>query len=146
MVLFLVAYLGLLYTSDSARNISMDTISQSMETDTTITTLEKQDRSDLKRYYQTDEKNVDGYLFYKSPSPMSVDEIFIVKASDREQANQLLENAEAHLAGQKQIFEGYGTDQMALLGEAIVEKKGNYVYYICGKSAGEWRTYFLSLI
>lgn len=146
MVLFLSVYLILLYTSDSAKNVPMDEISAEMVADTSISVLKKRGRTDLRRYYQVDEANVDGYLFYKAESPMSVDEIFIVKALNKTQAATLLENAQSHLDAQKKIFEGYGTDQMALLNSAVVEKKGNYVYYICGSNASELRSSFLSLI
>lgn len=69
-----------------------------------------------------------------------------LKVTDNTQANTLLENANAHLSSQKQVFEGYGTDQMALLNNAVVGKKGNYVYYMCGADAQNWRTAFLSMI
>ena len=145
MVLFLSVYLILLYTSDSAKNVPMDEISAEMVADTSISVLKKRGRTDLRRYYQVDEASVDGYLFYKAESPMSVDEIFIVKALNKTQAATLLESAQSHLDAQKKIFEGYGTDQMALLNSAVVEKKGNYVYYICGSNASELRSRFLSL-
>ncbi len=145
-VLFLIAYLAVLYTSDSAKNVPMEQIAQTMEQDSDITSLNKEARSDLKHYYQTDDRNIDGYFFYKAASPMAVEEICIMKATDNTQANTLLENANAHLSGQKQVFEGYGTDQMALLNNAVVGKKGNYVYYMCGADAQNWRTAFLSMI
>ena len=134
-VLFLIAYLTVLYTSDSAKNVPMEQIAQTMEQDSDITSLN-----------QTDDRNIDGYFFYKAASPMAVEEICIMKATDNTQANTLLENANAHLSGQKQVFEGYGTDQMALLNNAVVGKKGNYVYYMCGADAQNWRTAFLSMI
>ena len=146
LVLFLIAYLTVLYTSDSAKNIPMEQIAQTMEQDSDIISLNKENRSDLKHYYQTDDRNIDGYFFYKAASPMAVEEICIMKANDSTQANALLENASSHLAGQKQIFEGYGTDQMALLNNAVVGKKGNYVYYMCGADAQNWHTAFLSMI
>ena len=124
----------------------MEQIAQTMEQDSDITSLNKEARSDLKHYYQTDDRNIDGYFFYKAASPMAVEEICIMKATDNTQANTLLENANAHLSGQKQVFEGYGTDQMALLNNAVVGKKGNYVYYMCGADAQNWRTAFLSMI
>ena len=146
LVFFLAAYLTVLYTSDSAKNIPMEQISQTMEQNQDIVSLNQETRSDLKRYYQTDDRSIDGYFFYKAASPMAVEEICIMKARDSEQANTLLESANSHLSSQKQVFEGYGTDQMALLNNAIVAKKGNYVYYMCGADAQNWRTAFLSLI
>ena len=77
---------------------------------------------------------------------MAVEEICVMKARDNAQAATLLESANSHLSSQKQVFEGYGTDQMALLNNAAVGKKGNYVYYMCGADAQKWRSAFLSLI
>ena len=146
LVLFLAVYLTVLYTSDSAKNVPMEQITQTLEQNSDISSLNKETRSDLKHYYQTDNRTIDGYFFYKAASPMAVEEICIMKASDNAQANILLESANSHLSSQKQVFEGYGTDQMALLNNAVVGKKGNYVYYMCGADAQDWRTAFLALI
>lgn len=146
LVLFLVIYLTMIYTADHAKNISMDEITVSMEKNSAITALLKRDRADLKHFYQISDNDTDGFFFYKAASPMSVDEILIVKAENKSQANAFLENMEAHLASQKNVFGGYGTDQMALLGNAITETRGNYAYYICGADAASWRDTFLSLI
>ena len=78
-VLFLIAYLTVLYTSDSAKNVPMEQIAQTMEQDSDITSLNKEARSDLKHYYQTDDRNIDGYFFYKAASPMAVEEICIMR-------------------------------------------------------------------
>lgn len=146
LVLFLAVYLTVLYTSDSAKNVPMEQITQTLKQNSDISSLNKETRSDLKHYYQTDDRTIDGYFFYKAASPMAVEEICIMKASDNAQANILLESANSHLSSQKQVFEGYGTDQMALLNNAVVGKKGNYVYYMCGADAQDWRTAFLALI
>lgn len=146
MVVFLVGYLGILYNSDNARNVPVEQLAQVLEQDQSITSLNQEGRTDLKHYYQTDDRDLDGYFFYKAASPMAVEEICIMKARNHGQADSLLESAQAHLSSQKQVFEGYGTDQMALLNNAIVGKKGNYVYYMCGADAQSWRSAFLELI
>lgn len=69
---------------------------------------------------------------------MAVEEICSMKAKNSGQAATLLESAQSHLSSQKNVFEGYGTDQMALLNNALVGKKGNYVYYMCGADAASW--------
>ena len=146
MILFLIAYLSALYTSDNADNVPIERVTKVLKQSLGITSLNQEDRTDLKHYYQTDDRDLDGYFFYKAASPMAVEEICIMKAQNREQADSLLENARSHLSNQKQVFEGYGTDQMALLNNAVVGKKGNYVYYMCGADAQSWRSAFLELI
>ena len=145
MVIFLVVYLGRLYVSDYAADVSMDKISASLEQVSGVTDLCEPGVSGLRRFYQIDENDIDSYFFRKAASPMSVDEVLVVKANSSE-ASAYLEAAQAHLESQKNIFEGYGTDQMALLGEASVEKRGAYVWYFCGKNAQELRQALLSMI
>ena len=145
MVIFLVVYLGRLYVSDYAADVSMDKISAALEQVSGVTDLSEPGVSGLRRFYQIDEDDIDSYFFRKAASPMSVDEVLVVKANSSE-AGAYLEAAQAHLESQKNIFEGYGTDQMALLGEASVEKRGAYVWYFCGENAQELRQALLSMI
>lgn len=146
MVIFLVVYLGRLYVSDYAADVSMDKISAALEQVSGVTDLSEPEVSGLRRFYQIDENDIDSYFFRKAASPMSVDEVLVVKANSSSEAGAYLEAAQAHLESQKNIFEGYGTDQMALLGEASVEKRGAYVWYFCGENAQELRQALLSMI
>ena len=146
MVIFLVVYLGRLYVSDYAADVSMDKISAALEQVSGVTDLSEPGVSGLRRFYQIDENDIDSYFFRKAASPMSVDEVLVVKANSSSEAGAYLEAAQAHLESQKNIFEGYGTDQMALLGEASVEKRGAYVWYFCGENAQELRHALLSMI
>ena len=117
-----------------------------MEKEPSVTSLRKQGRTELRRFYQIDEKETNGCFYYKAASPMAVEEFLIIKAHDRKQADTFLEAAQSHLSSQKQVFEGYGTSQMALLNEAIAASHGNYVYYFCGADASALQKVFLSLI
>ena len=146
MVIFLVVYLGRLYVSDYAADVSMDKISAALEQVSGVTDLSEPGVSGLRRFYQIDENDIDSYFFRKAASPMSVDEVLVDKANSSSEASAYLEAAQAHLESQKNIFEGYGTDQMALLGEASVEKRGAYVWYFCGENAQELRQALLSMI
>lgn len=146
MVIFLVVYLGRLYVSDYAADVSMNKISAALEQVSGVTDLSEPGVSGLRRFYQIDENDIDSYFFRKAASPMSVDEVLVVKANSSSEAGAYLEAAQAHLESQKNIFEGYGTDQMALLGEASVEKRGAYVWYFCGENAQELRQALLSMI
>ena len=146
MVIFLVVYLGRLYVSDYAADVSMDKISAALEQVSGVTDLSEPGVSGLRRFYQIDENDIDSYFFRKAASPMSVDEVLVVKANSSSEAGAYLEAAQAHLESQKNIFEGYGTDQMALLGEASVEKRGAYVWYFCGENAQELHQALLSMI
>ena len=146
MLLFLTGYLCLLCLSDSARNLPMEQLTDAFEDSESTNSLERQNKAGLKRFYQLEEADTDGYLFYKAASPMSVDEIFVVKARSKADAETFLERAEEHLDSQKRTFEGYGTNQMGLLNQAVVESRGIYTWYFCGENADALRQLMLSLI
>ena len=146
MVIFLVIYLGRLYVSDYAADVSMDKISAALEQISGVTDLDEPGVSGLRRFYQIDDSDLDSYFFRKAASPMSVDEILVIKAKSSSEAASYLNAAQAHLESQTNMFEGDGTDQMALLGDASVEKRGVYVWYFCGENAQELRQALLSLI
>ncbi|MCF0132597.1 MAG: DUF4358 domain-containing protein [Blautia sp.] len=146
LVIFLIGYITALCLSDSAKNIPIETISAEMEAAEGISALTRQDAAGLKRFYGLDENAAEGYFFCKADSPMSIEEALIVKARSKTEAEAILEAAEGHLASQIRTFEGYGTDQMGYLNDAVVEKKGVYTYYFCGPNADIWRRLFLSMI
>ncbi len=64
MVILLAVYLILLYRADYAKDVSMDTIAKSMEKYDAITQLGQEDRVQLKRCYQINDTDTDGYFFY----------------------------------------------------------------------------------
>ncbi|MDO4648368.1 MAG: DUF4358 domain-containing protein [Eubacteriales bacterium] len=145
-VVVLAAFLGSLFFSNYAKNIPMEQITSVMEQHSELTSLQKRGQKDIQRYFKITELPDSEFLFYKAVSPMSVDEVMIVKARSKQQADEFLEKAEAHLESQKNIFGAYGTDQMGILGEAVVASRGNYVYYFCGPDAATLSDAFLKLI
>lgn len=144
--MFLAVYLGFLCTRGWAKDIPIDEIASKMEQDKTITTMEKCGARQLRRFYGLETGKLEGYVFYKAESPMSVDEFLAVKADSPKAAEDVLDSAEKHLKEQKKSFEGYGVSQTALLAEAAVETRGNYVLYASGSHAQQWRKEFLELI
>lgn len=146
MILFLAVYLVLIYTSDNAKDVPMEQIASRMTEIESITKMQERDKGDLQRYFSISDTDTDGYIYYKDLSPMSVNEMLIIKAPSKAQTDAFLEAAEAHKESQENIFGAYGTDQMALLGEASVESRGDYVWYMCGPDAALWLGTFTDII
>lgn len=49
--------------------------------------------SGLRRFYQIDENDIDSYFFRKAASPMSVDEVLVVKANSSSEASSLFRSS-----------------------------------------------------
>ena len=82
-LMFLAAYLVFLCTRGWAKDVPIEEIASKMEQDKTITSLEKCGARQLRRFYGLEAGNLEGYVFYKAESPMSVDEFLVVKAEVR---------------------------------------------------------------
>lgn len=146
IVLFLAAYLFLVCRMDSAKDIPIEKITEVMEKDTSITTLIKGGESQLRKFYGIDASKTEGFFFYKAESPMSVDEILIVKTENKGERDMYTDIVKQRLRSQKNSFEGYGAEQTALLNEAFAENIGKYVLYAAGENAEQWKREFVSLI
>ncbi len=146
MTAFLVLYLALLYRADSAKDISLSSAEESLTSVSGMQSLQKRGRADLKRFFSIEETDVDSYIFYKAQSPMSVDEVLILKAWRMEETDALFEKVQAHLSSQETVFGAYGTNQMALLANASVSRRGKYIWYICGPDSQAITERFLRLL
>ena len=69
MVIFLVVYLGRLYVSDYAADVSMDKYLLPLNRFPVLRTLVMPGVSGLRRFYQIDENDIDSYFSVKQPPP-----------------------------------------------------------------------------
>ena len=66
LILILTAYLCYLYSADYAKDIPIEKIAEAMEKEPSVTSLRKQGRTELRRFYQIDEKETNGCFYYKA--------------------------------------------------------------------------------
>ena len=85
--------------------------------------------------YGLDTDQYEGMVYYRPVSNMDVTEIVIAKSSSDEALNSLVAAAEERVADQKSVFEGYAPEQYGILQEAIISKKGNYVFFVVSADA-----------
>ena len=83
------------------------------------------------------------YIYYKSNNIMDVRELFIAKASDYDEMEQIKSSVRSRLDIQIENFTGYGTNQLDMLENAVTVEKGDYYFYAVGDEAGEWQSAFL---
>ena len=54
----------------------------------------------------------------------------------------LKDAAENRVQSQEKAFDGYGTNQMKLLANAVIETKGNYLFYCVAENPGKYEEVF----
>lgn len=87
------------------------------------------DNQMLRRLYGLDPESLEEYCLYYPTSSMAVEELLLVKL-DSGQAEAVRNAMEARIASQRESFDGYGPDQVALLDRSAVEVRGNYALLI----------------
>jgi hypothetical protein len=131
-LLILVAFLGIAYRIQSSKDVPVESIEKSIAKELKSQKLNKCVDQDLVHFIEIDPSSTKGYIYYKSPEALSVDELLIVKASDRNKLNNLRDSVDKRIQSQLKIFEGYGPKQVAALKNALIIQKGTYLLYYVG--------------
>ncbi len=85
----------------------------------------------VKRLYGLNPADYEGCLLYAPVSNMDAEELLLVKVSDLSQQEALTAAAEKRLQTQKNAFDGYGTNQFALLTDhSAIRAVGNYFLFV----------------
>ncbi|MBQ2677963.1 MAG: DUF4358 domain-containing protein [Firmicutes bacterium] len=146
LLVFLVVFLVLLMTRESVKDVSMDKIGDKMGAIKSVSVLHKGTDKSLLRYYDLTGDDYDGYVMYKSGSPMSVDELLIIKTKEDSQRAAVESAMRRHVRSQMKSFEGYGTAQIALLKAKIMDTEGPYVFLAISDDAEKWKKAFDDII
>ncbi len=92
----------------------------------------------FKRSYGLNAADYDEVLYYVPDNTMSVNEFLIVKCFDTTDTADVVSACEGRIAAQKRSFDGYGTNQTALLNQAELYVSGQYVCLFVSEHAAEW--------
>ena len=92
----------------------------------------------FKRSYGLNAADYEEVLYYVPDNTMSVNEFLIVKCFDPADTDTVVSACEERIAAQKRSFDGYGTNQTALLNQAELYVSGRYVCLFVSEHAAEW--------
>lgn len=137
-VLILVLIITVLLWQSEPADIPLDTIEEQLELNTSDYEMEKAGAMRLKRAYGINAADYEEVLYYIPSNTMSVDEFLIIRLSDESQLDSVQEAIENRLAAQKKAFDGYGTDQTALLENAVIYQTGTYICLFISEDATAW--------
>lgn len=105
------------------------------------------DNTMIKRFYGLDPSAYEACILYYPNTNMMAEELLIVKLRDVSQQETVRLAVEERIATQKNTFEGYGVEQFALLSDhAVVEIRGNYVFFVVNAQSAAARDAFLAAI
>ena len=105
--------------------------------------MKKADAQLIKRLYGLNPSDYEGVALYAPVSNIDARELLLVKLRDVSQQETVVAAAQRRLQTQTNAFDGYGTDQYALLtGHSAVEARGNYILFVVSENEAAARAAF----
>ena len=112
-----------------------------------MTNLQPAQNQIIKRLYGINPSDYEFCMLYYPKTNMDVDELLLIKISDRSQEKVLREAVESRLDKQKKAFESYGVGQMELLGNhSFVESRSGLFLFVVNSKDDDVRYAFLNAL
>lgn len=122
----------------SPKDVLVEDIAQQFEEKYPECNLVRMDELKVKKIFGINASDYNGYLYYASEDMMTVDELFLIKIKEDNQKDSVISIIKDRIEKQKVIFNGYGTNQMDLLRNAVIFSSGKYVCLIVSQKPQEW--------
>lgn len=145
-VVVLISFLAIVYANGNAKDVPLRDIDALLRKETNIEKMAKCNNRDLMQFISLDYEQFDSHLYYKGKEALSVEEILIVKVNSKDILSAIKDKVEERIESQITTFEGYGPEQVAMLGNAIVTTKGNYLFYCVSKNPDKFEEVFKDAI
>lgn len=147
LVVVIIAFLAAVYHSNTAKDVSMGTISNALSSKASINKeMKKQTNRQVMQFMNIDASQYAGVLYYKSEDAMNATELLIVKVNKRSELDDVQDEVEDRIQSQLKIFEGYAPKQVALLNNSVITKRGKYLFYCTAKDPEKYEEVFLDVI
>ena len=111
-----------------------------------LTSMIEGDNQSLKRLYGLSASDYENVLLYYPTTNMGAEELLLIELTDHSQQQTVTAAIEARLSSQKKSFDGYGVDQYAMLEQAVVEVRGNYILLAVARDPAPIRQAFLGAL
>ena len=146
LIIILIIFLIVVYSSADAKNISMSKIESALKAKTDMGQMQKCNNRQLKEFISLDSSNFTSVMYYKSKEALDVSEILIVKAKHRDDLDAVQDAVDERISSQISTFDSYGPSQVAMLKNAVVIKKGKYLFYCVNKNPDKYEEVFKHVI
>lgn len=145
-VVILIIFLFSVYARAGAKDVPMKEIEKALTAQTDMTQMAKCDNRNLMQFFGLDYEQYDSYLYYKGKEALSVDEVLVIKTHEKTDLDNIKDAVEKRIDSQIATFDGYGPTQVALLSNAVIITKGNYLFYCTGKNADDTGEVFRNVV
>ena len=119
----------------TAKIPSVDEITQKVKQATDTSNMRIADAAGLKKLYDINSDELEGFSLLTAPSDIKSDEIAILKVKDSGNVENVKNKITKRIDKQLKSFNGYLPNEYYLIQHNTVKVKGNYVIFIVSKDA-----------
>ncbi len=142
LLLVLALFLAAVYARTYAKDVSLKDVDTRLVKETDCEKYQVQTARQLYQFLELNAQDYEEVLYRKSTETMSADELLIVKAKSGEDLDAVQDAVEERIRSQISVFEGYGPTQTARLKNALIYKKGRYLFYCVAKNPEKYEEVF----
>ncbi|MBR1507056.1 MAG: DUF4358 domain-containing protein [Eubacterium sp.] len=142
MVIFIISE----YSFDRESKAAFEDVSKAVSERFSQKNVITGDNQMIKRLYGIDPNEYSDVLLYYPSTNMGSEELLLVKLNDLSQQETVKKAMEERVDSQKNVFEGYAPDQVAMLEKAKVDVEGNYILMVSAENPDEIVSDFLKAI
>lgn len=142
LILVLIVFLAAVYSRANAKNVPMSTIESDLRSKTDMGSMENCNNRQLMQFIGLDYSNYDSFIYYKSKEALGVEEVLVIKVKHRSDLSAVQDAVDKRISEQVSTFESYGPSQVAMLKNALVTKKGRYLFYCVGSDPEKYEGVF----
>lgn len=135
LILFLIVMAIILLTGNRESSASFESVSSKVQASITSDLMQESPVRYLKKNFGLDPADYDGVLIYTPSTNMHANEVLLVKLKSTAQADMVEQAIRERIDSQIHIFEGYAPEETALLQNAVVDVRGNYILYVTDSQA-----------
>ena len=134
-LILLAIVMMLLLSGKNTKDVPLSQVDAAFSAEFSLDGMEKAGELRFKRAFGLNAADYQEVLYYTPDNTMSVNEFLVVRMKDESQLPEVRAGLDARLATQKKNFDGYGTDQTALLNDAKIWTAGPYAVFIVSREA-----------
>ncbi len=142
----LAAFLASVYVMNDAENVPMAKIEDSLTRETDLGDMKKCNTRELLEFMGIDYSLYDEVLYCKSKVALDVTELLIVKANDKKDLNGVQDAVEKRVSSQINTYRDYGPEQVSQLKNAVILKRGNYLFYCVAADPEKYEEVFSNAV
>lgn len=133
LLIVLISLSGCSSKSSTAKIPSVNEIVERVKQASDISNMRIADAAGLKKLYDINSDELEGFSLFTASSNIKSDEIAIFKVKDSGNIENIKDKITKRIDKQSKSFSGYLPDEYYLIQHNIVKVKGNYVIFIVSK-------------